>query len=134
MYGESMGCGIGSYTTTLRSAALMSDDGRLRMLWSESDIPFLDNDALVRLGAQLETPPNAWEVMGQPGPIYLYGFRTLDDGRVAAWLEQAPVPGRSGGGSYWKLRLDNDPANSYVVFVQTPQGWLIDELDPGGRG
>lgn len=134
VYGESMGCGIGSYTTTLRSAALMSDNGLLRMLWSESDIPFLDNDALVRLGAQLEAPPNAWEVVGQPGLIYLYGFRTLDDGRVAAWLEQAPVPGGSGGGSYWKLRLDNGPANNYVVFVRTPQGWLIDELDSGGRG
>ena len=134
VFGEYMGCRIGNDTGTLASAALISDDGLLRQFWTSSDPPELQGYSVILLCTERAFPQEIWEVVGQPGLTYLYGFRTLDDGRVAAWSEQAPVPGGSGDGSSWKLRLDSDPANSYVVFVQTPQGWLIDELDPGGRG
>lgn len=134
LYGEYMGCRIGNDTGTLSSAALMTDDGLLRRFWTSSATPELQGYSVILLCTERTILQKPWEVVGQPGFTYLYGFRALDDGRVAAWSEQAPVPGGSGDGSSWKLRLDGDPLNSYVVFVQTPQGWLIDELDPGGRG
>jgi hypothetical protein len=32
------------------------------------------------------------------------------------------------------VTAEESPANSFVVFVATPEGWRIDEIDPGTQG
>ena len=147
LYGQWVGCGLLVRDDALAQASLYSDDGLIRYFWRdglgpegfmlvglgrEPGHPDTGNPALAEgvtppPGSQLGIAPEYIPVIGQPWHRWLWGFRTLGDGRVAAYIAD--------GGPAW----DDYPltfaemsggqlANGYLVFVQQDGQWLIDEL------
>ncbi len=129
LYGTWLGCSLETNVYSLTSTALLSDDGLLRLFWN-----FDDREPNGYLILRLGSPgPVALEdrrgQIGQSGRDYLWGFRMLSDGRVAAFLARE-VSGIAE--NYDDYPVFAEDRASYVVFLQTIQGWQIDELSLPG--
>jgi hypothetical protein len=105
----------------LRTTALYTDHGLILANWISGEPNGVE---LVRL-AQTPVPfEGAQASIGQPSADALWGFRTLDDGRIAAWLLA------SGDADLGLLPVGQD----FVVFAFVDNRWLIDEMRGPSRG
>ena len=148
LYGQWVGCGPSGRNDQLAQSALYSDDGLIRYFWRDGlgpsgfelvglgkppGDPYTGNLALAAgaspsPGPQLGMAPEYIPVLGEPWNRWLWGFRALDDGRVAAYV--ANSDGASWG-SYpvtFAEMSGGQLINGYLVFVWQDDKWLIDEL------
>lgn len=118
LYGRYQGCSaFDQADDSLAALAYVSDDGIRRKAFD-----FAGGSNLNWLVRALSEPAGTTSsAPGDPSVEYLWGFRTLNDGRVAAYVAANPAT--------WQgvPHADQIPT-MYVVFVKQDGQWFIDEL------
>ena len=124
LYGRFYGCG-GIPSDNLNDYpewAYVSDDGIRRAVFNDnptgSNLFWLVYAFAPRTGTDMRS-------VGDPSWDELWGFRTLADGRIAAYV--SPAPDGLTDGDRERLK-ENDSPPQYVVFVRQSGQWFIDEL------
>lgn len=138
LYGQRMGCTWGAAGNQLALEALRSDDALIRLYWDYDAVP--NGGLLVGMARTPETvgevqarvardggDPSYLPQVGQPAGRWLWGFRSLPDGRVAAYI----AIGSSTSADQYPATFDpivgGQLVVGYIVFVNQDGRWLIDE-------
>lgn len=120
VYGQFWGCVLAN--DPLRVAALQSDAAVLRTY-------FPDGRANINSIMALNDPPSPGKTptdqLGQPVPRDLYGFRMIGPDRIGAYYVAAPSTATT---------PTAEEREGYVVFVQSGNGWVLDDSGSRTRG
>ena len=121
LYGRFWGCVLAN--DSLRVAALQSDDAVLRTYFPEGR-------ANINSIMALNDPPNPGQtptdLLGQPVPRRLYGFRMIGPDRIGAYYVSATQVAAA--------TPTAEERDGYVVFVRSGNGWVVDGSGSHAKG